>query len=88
MADLTGTPVSHSNLQQTRAPSQENWTFYKIFIGLLTTVHFFSVPTAFATYFGVIQSGWLASPLYSLVGHADGISSTVYKPNSFNIRAV
>lgn len=36
--------------------SQEKRTFYKnSFIDLLTTVHFFSVPTAFATYFGVIQ---------------------------------
>lgn len=35
MADLTpvtGKPVNHSNLQQTRALSQENWTFYKILL--------------------------------------------------------
>lgn len=32
------------------------------FIGLLTTVHFFSVLTRFATYFGVIQSDWHVSP--------------------------
>lgn len=36
--------------------SKGNGPFYKnCFIDLLTTVHFFSVLTAFATYFGVIQ---------------------------------
>lgn len=37
---------------------QGNGTFYKTFIDLLTTVHFISVLTAFATYFGVIQRDW------------------------------
>lgn len=44
--------------------SQGTGPFYKNgFIGLLTTVHVFSVLTAFATYFGVIQRDWRISPL-------------------------
>lgn len=40
-----------------------NGTSYKTFIDLLTTVHFISVLTAFATYFGVIQRDWHSLPL-------------------------
>lgn len=74
-----------------------NGTSYKTFIDLLTTVHFISVLTAFATYFGVIQRDWHSLPLgfffffirffllhiYVLVGNADSVSSTVYKPKLF-----
>lgn len=44
-----------------------NGTSYKTFIDLLTTVHFISVLTAFATYFGVIQTAWHSLPLFFFV---------------------
>lgn len=44
--------------------SQVNGPFYKnSFIDLLTTVHVFSVLTAFATYFGVTQRDMHMLPL-------------------------
>lgn len=71
--------------------SKGNGPFYKnCFIDLLTTVHFFSVLTAFATYFGVIQrdSERIQRIFFffnSLVGTADRIRSTVYKPEWFTV---
>lgn len=53
---LTYTPLWKSSEKCSVGQSQGIGPFYKnSFIYLWTTVHFFSVLTAFATYFGVIQ---------------------------------
>lgn len=57
------------------------------FIGLLTTVHFFSVLTRFATYFGVIQSDWHVSPPPPASSGGSWISSSAYEPDSFHVSA-
>lgn len=58
MADLTVTGKSGESHKSgaNKSSFTRKLDILQNFIGLLTTVHFFSVPTAFATYFGVIQS--------------------------------
>ncbi len=62
----TGSKTLHTsselNTSKGNEPSYKN--FICSFIDLLTTVHFFSVLTAFATYFGVIQRDWQVLPLF------------------------
>lgn len=74
---LTAALMLAGTLGESRQPTASKRRFTRKldclqnFIGLLTTVHFFSVLTTFATYFGVIQSDWHVSPpplLHLLVG--------------------
>lgn len=102
MADLTLTGKPGESHQSTASKSRFTRTLDSLqnFIGLLTTVHVFSVLTTFATYFGVVQSDWHVSPLYFLVGnrsaaqHTNQIHSTsqpwkvrcnVFSPSSWTI---
>lgn len=50
---LSGTPDEHRWVKQYEMGQSRK----TVLLILLTTVHFFSVPTAFATYFGVTQGG-------------------------------
>lgn len=73
---LTGKPGESRQSIASKSSFTRTLDSLQNFIGLLTTVHFFSVLTTFATYFGVIQSDWHVSPLYFLVGNGSAAQHT------------